>query len=49
MIQNDKIENLHPEYNQYQYSKMHFLENYIIQLKNKNEKILLFSDFSSIF
>jgi hypothetical protein len=37
------------DYIQYNYSKMHFLENYIIDLKNKNDKILLFSDFSNVF
>ena len=42
-------EKCNDDYIQYNYSKMHFLENYIIDLKNKNEKILLFSDFSNVF
>ena len=36
-------------YSKYEYSKMHFLEEYIKQLKNTNKKILLFSDFSNVF
>ena len=48
-IHQKKETKLNDDYIEYHYSKMHFLENYIIKLKNKNEKILLFSDFSNVF
>ena len=39
----------HVNYTVYKYSKLHFIEEYIKDLKHKNQKLLLFSDFSNVF